>query len=63
MSITKRGSVESPLIVVCFSYICGKCGHILTVEKDLTNNKCPKCSDGIMMLQGAATNVKSSKEE
>ena len=61
MSITKRGSIvssDTPLVVVLFSFICGKCGHTLTVDKDLINNKCKKCSEGIMIMNGAVTNIK-----
>jgi DNA-directed RNA polymerase subunit RPC12/RpoP len=58
MSIVKRGEITSSLVVVSFSYVCSKCGATLTVEKDLINNKCKKCKDGIMMLASAETKVK-----
>jgi len=59
MSITKRGEIATNLVVVSFSYICNKCGNILTVEETLEkNDKCGKCSEGIMILSHAESDIK-----
>jgi DNA-directed RNA polymerase subunit RPC12/RpoP len=59
MSIIKKGKIAESIVVVSFSYICNKCGEILTVENMVDeNNKCKKCSEGIMILSHAESDIK-----
>ena len=55
MSIIKRGGIDSSLVIVSFSFICNKCGYELITEKELNNNSCKKCSEGIMKFVGVTT--------
>lgn len=62
MSIIKKGAISENITIAAISYICNKCGNILTVEENKEeNNRCNKCSDGIMILSHIAKDIEDIK--
>jgi len=51
MSIIKRGTVDSSIIVSSSVYSCSKCGHTEIVKRaSKRSKKCPKCQEDMQII-------------
>jgi len=57
MSMIKRGTTKSSVIVAKSVFVCDKCGHTLVNnDSDTTDScKCPSCGEPMTIVSASAT--------
>jgi len=58
MSIIKRGTVDSAIIVTSSIYSCSNCGHTEMIKKaSKRGKKCPKCHENMLMISSQSESI------
>jgi len=58
MTINKRGTCSSSVVISSAVYVCKKCGHTIIVKNDENGSqKCPKCDELMELVSSNAEAV------
>jgi len=63
MTMFKKGTCDSLVVVSSSVYTCEKCGHVEIVEDDKEETRqCPKCSSSMKIISAHAEETKTPLE-
>lgn len=58
MSIIKRGTVDSSIVVSSSVYSCNNCGHTEIVKRaSRRSKKCPKCQEDMQIMSSQTESI------
>jgi len=54
MSIIKRGTSDSIVVISSSVYVCNSCGHTEMTKDDIGTKECPKCHSEMKLVSSSA---------